>query len=585
MSDWRTIELSGRTLIEASAGTGKTWTISALYLRLLLQTEHRPQHILVATFSEAAAEELRERIRSAIESAIEQLAGPPMACPDPLQAFVDQQARGDPQARIRLQLAVQELDQAPIGTLHGICKRILSEHALDTGAPLNWQRLVDERELHEEICLDLWRELMAGSDWPALQRRQLLAEGLDDFRKHLWTLAGSHGEPRPPSPQALAECDLLGQIERAAQLRQLADEQDWFARQGAALQGELRALAELIEAPLEKFPPNPASRFKHLLGVGDPEADGLSTQIDPAQRTALGADPRFQFALRASAALAHAARSLRGAGLARLLPRYRQRYRQTLQRQEGFTYQWLIDQVHDALDLHPDIQPAEQPLADRLFRRWPLAMIDEFQDTDAKQYAILERIYRQRSATDDGIARRNAAPRGSLLLIGDPKQAIYGFRGGDLATYQRAAADASQTLSLDTNYRASRPMVQALNALYSAAGAGFAGAGFAYRAAINAPIQASRSNFMYWSLPKHRARSVSVKPGRWSQRRKPSSACSTTNSNRLAASRCMPGNSPCCYRPMNRLSPCARPCAVAACPAPVPDAAMCLPANGQNRCS
>lgn len=460
MSQWHNIPLQGRSLIEASAGTGKTWTISALYLRLLIQTEFRPRQILVATFSDAAAEELRERIRSTLDAAIEQIRRGEFFADSPLRDLLGGLDVADypPQLLLRLQLAAQELDLAPIGTLHSVCKRILSEHALDTGSPLNWDQLIDERALHEAVCLDLWRELIHGQVCSVKQRRQLLSDGLDKFKSALRALAQRDSNPKAPLPGRVEDCARLEQAEYAPALRALAAAEGVFKLANSAVRGELCKLADLLESDESAAPNNPASEFKNLL-AGDIDAEPLSKQIRPEARDRLANDANFDFALRAAAVLAHAARSLRGSALAELLPRYRQRRQIALQRSEGFTYQLLIDRVEQALG-----RPEQgRELADQLFARWPIAMVDEFQDTDAKQYAILDRLYR--SAAGE--------VRGSLMMIGDPKQAIYGFRGGDLLTYQRAASETQQRMHLDTNFRASAPYVQAINALYAAADDGF----------------------------------------------------------------------------------------------------------------
>jgi exodeoxyribonuclease V beta subunit len=110
------------------------------------------------------------------------------------------------------------------------------------------------------------------------------------------------------------------------------------------------------------------------------------------------------------------------------------------------TFSMLIDAVYQRLCG----EPADSTLADRLFEAFPVALIDEFQDTDQRQFAIFDRIYRE---------------RGTLVMIGDPKQAIYSFRGGDIAAYLRASAQANQRFSLATNHRSSRALVEAMNAL------------------------------------------------------------------------------------------------------------------------
>ncbi|MBD8524260.1 UvrD-helicase domain-containing protein [Pseudomarimonas arenosa] len=479
MSAWHTIELHGRSLIEASAGTGKTWTISALYLRLLLQTDYRPQQILVATFSEAAADELRERIRSVIEDAVEQLR--PGGRPSPGSALLtllggDESAAATEYTRLRLQLAAQELDLAPIGTLHSLCKRILSEHALDTGSPINWTQLLDERALHEDVCLDLWRGLIHGQLCQPLQRRQLIADGLRRLQQALRLLTQLDSEPMIPSDDKLAECQILSETRWAQPLRQLADIDGVFARPNSAIRGELRDLADLLQSD-DGLPKNAASGFPNL-STGRLDAEPLSKQLRANAQSLLQRDPAFQFALRAVAVLQHAALSLRGSALATLLPHYRQRRAAALQRSEGFTYQLLIDRVQQAL--RPSA--GEAGLADTLYQRWPVAMVDEFQDTDAKQYAILDRLYRNETGQS----------RGTLIMIGDPKQAIYGFRGGDLLTYYAAADSAQQQLSLTVNHRASAAYVTALNSLYQAAGDGFAMSALRYQPVSASPRRADR---------------------------------------------------------------------------------------------
>ncbi|HEU4663303.1 MAG TPA: UvrD-helicase domain-containing protein, partial [Dokdonella sp.] len=130
------------------------------------------------------------------------------------------------------------------------------------------------------------------------------------------------------------------------------------------------------------------------------------------------------------------------------------------------TFAMLIDRIHARL-ADPDLGPA---LADRLFAAFPAALIDEFQDTDTRQYAIFDRIYRDARGDE----------RGCLVMIGDPKQAIYAFRGGDIGAYLAASRQAGARHSLATNQRSARRLVDALNALYGRAG-GFGAAGIDYQ--------------------------------------------------------------------------------------------------------
>jgi exodeoxyribonuclease V beta subunit len=144
----------------------------------------------------------------------------------------------------------------------------------------------------------------------------------------------------------------------------------------------------------------------------------------------------------------------RGEVLAAAAQACREEMPQRARRRHVFTYSMLIDAVHQRLCG----EHADELLADRLFEALPVALIDEFQDTDQRQFAIFERIYRE---------------RGTLVMIGDPKQAIYSFRGGDIAAYLRASEQAGQRFSLGTNHRSSRALVEALNAWYGHTEGGF----------------------------------------------------------------------------------------------------------------
>lgn len=154
--DWRSLDLGpgGRSLIEASAGTGKTWTIAALYLRLMLEGETplTPRQVIVTTFTDAAAQEVRERLRARLRWA-ESLAA---AARDDASVDVDDDAvdarwlqsrwHGAPRQAhtdlLRLRLALAELDLAPIATLHGLCRRILAEFPFASGSAFGRVELV-----------------------------------------------------------------------------------------------------------------------------------------------------------------------------------------------------------------------------------------------------------------------------------------------------------------------------------------------------------------------------------------------------------------------------------------------------------
>ncbi|MEO8748539.1 MAG: UvrD-helicase domain-containing protein, partial [Rhodanobacter sp.] len=411
-ADWRVLNLApgGRTLIEASAGTGKTWTIAVLYLRLLLERELSPRQIVVTTFTDAAAQELRERLRSKLEWGL--LQADPQASPavthttdeDWLHArWVDADARRhDDIARLRL--AIAEMDVAPINTLHGLCRRVLADHPFACRVTFALGDMVAGKTLLEEVAEDLWRRLQQGDSEDALVRLQRsIVPGLSlrDLKSGLALCL---------SPGVGVEPNFHGDLgERlplawAARLRLLVARDDLFHKK-SVLRRVWSELAEFIDGQVA-LPDKDAivalqdaAELKGILksGLHDPEVlatAGFSTRAAPVLQ-----DLREQ-------ALRSFWRQLSA------LARHEMHSR--LQARHQLTFDELLGTVATAL-ARESVAGGERPLADALFAAWPVVLVDEFQDTDGQQYGILDAIYRERAG----------AKRGRLVMIGDPKQAIY----------------------------------------------------------------------------------------------------------------------------------------------------------------
>jgi exodeoxyribonuclease V beta subunit len=154
--DWRTAPLSGRVLIEASAGTGKTWNIGLLFLRLILERQIPVEKILVVTFTDAAAQELRERLRARLADAEYCLRGGAVSADAELAAWLEEKYIGADVtlALRRIQLARVDIDRAPIATIHAVCQRILRDYPLEAGSAFGAGALFDEIELLRECIED-----------------------------------------------------------------------------------------------------------------------------------------------------------------------------------------------------------------------------------------------------------------------------------------------------------------------------------------------------------------------------------------------------------------------------------------------
>ncbi|HEY2344858.1 MAG TPA: UvrD-helicase domain-containing protein [Xanthomonadaceae bacterium] len=454
--DWRTLPLAGdgRSLIEASAGTGKTWTIAALYQRLLLEDRLLPPQIVVTTFTNAAAQELRDRLRArlvtaaSLAEALSAGAPAPVADRDDDDGWLVERWEADPALlageRIHLRLALAELDLAPITTLHGLCGLLLSEHALDTGAGFAPGAMTSGKTLDEELRDDLWRRL-------AQSRPQELDAG-----DSAWAEAG-----RKAFNEALKKVCVPGAgvrlVDLAALLALMTRDnaesiRDWARNvrcqpRKTKLRNRLLELADYLEAADLSAP------LPTIKGEKGGLAALLVDQL-PSEALEIASDHAAIHLVRE--ALARMPHSAQAADKSEALARYRESFLRErdlrLRERDQLSYDALISRSRAALE-----GPNGDRLAGRLREKWKVALVDEFQDTDIQQYTILDRIWRD----------AEHAPRGRLVMIGDPKQAIYAFRGGDIDAYLAAREDAHEVMRLAINRRSSANYIAACNELFA----------------------------------------------------------------------------------------------------------------------
>lgn len=469
--DWKKLPLAGdgRSLVEASAGTGKTWTIAVLYLRLLLEEKLSPRRIIVSTFTNAAAAELAERLRGKLLWALaeaERFAAGDEADDDeaPDRAWLLARWRADADCRaqdaMRLQAALAEFDAAPVSTLHSLCSRILADHPFAAGALFRTRQMIDADELESAIAADLWRLVSQGSDDDALVQ---LARAAGIERKHIDKYVKDLLEPGVVVEGGSPD-DVLAAIED-----QVGDPAAWGGKLVEALEkpgalaakGKLRraweALSEALLRDDDSVAEAIAGCHDTLLGAGSMTGVNKAGQDDPLVLKLVADSAAIADAVPLVALDLASSRPLR-AFLAAAQSWCRDAMHARLDAANQSTFDQLLYSVHDALAP----KGGARALADALFDEWPVALVDEFQDTDPVQFGILDAIYRD--------AERK--PRGRLVMIGDPKQAIYRFRGGDVQAYERAKAKVpgADRLTLDTNHRSSRAYVEAVNQFYEATG-------------------------------------------------------------------------------------------------------------------
>jgi exodeoxyribonuclease V beta subunit len=451
--DWRRLPLDeGRALIEASAGTGKTWTIGAIFLRLLLERGLRVEQILVVTFTDAAAQELRERLRRRLADAEQWLEHRTLATDDPVagwlrESFVDEAAVK--QALRRIRIARMDFDRAPIATIHALCQRIQNDFPLEAGAGFAAANRLDENALLRECVDDFWRLRYLGNDVvDANEADAVFDKGPDGLLRDLGELLRHDARVLPADGlDALAQVrQNLARPEAIAQMREIAATKSMYAVRKTALRDRLVELTDMLDDGVDVHEWILSDKCKVLT------VDGIREQFVPDVE--IEKYPVLLELQRLRKLSKQRNSLLRGKVLADAYAYCREQMPLRATQRQGQTFSMLIEAVHAR------VNGEHAHLADSLHKAFPVALIDEFQDTDTRQFEIFDRIYRAADRT----------PRGLLILIGDPKQAIYGFRGGDIAAYQRARGAITRRFDLIENFRSSKPLIDSCNAEYGAAG-------------------------------------------------------------------------------------------------------------------
>ncbi|MCB1930986.1 MAG: exodeoxyribonuclease V subunit beta [Candidatus Accumulibacter sp.] len=490
--------LHGSHLIEASAGTGKTFTIAALYVRLVLGhggadaygRALTPGEILVVTFTDAATQELRDRIRSRLAVAADSFRVDPgsigSASPgqDPWHALrAEYPPEQWPVCARKLQLAAEAMDEAAVSTIHSWCNRMLREHAFDSDSLFTQELETDQRELLSEVVRDYWRSFMVALDADAVAEVRQWWSGPAALQVSIGGLL-EHAGLLPAALRAPAEALREALADRQQRLAEIKAPWSAWVDELQTLLDTARDEKQLNGSKLKKN--NYDAWLQSLAGWRDDRGSVNPGLTEAATRRLTpdgmaeawnGAAPQHP-ALDAIAALAGQLAALPDARQELLCHAARwvaARFAAEQARRAQIGFNDLLTRLDAAL------QGANGGrLADIIRRQFPAALIDEFQDTDPVQYRIFDAVYR--------VAEN--APDTALILIGDPKQAIYAFRGADIHTYLAARRACGGRLhTLRTNFRSTAAMVAATNHCFAVAEARTNGEGaFLFRSDTDNPV-------------------------------------------------------------------------------------------------
>ncbi len=460
ITDCREIDTTRHGLIEASAGTGKTYTIENMVVRFLKEREDIfLENILLVTFTEKATCELKLRIREKLEKELPRLSGEPA---------------------VKIRNALDSFDKASIFTIHGFCRSVLKDYAFENQALFQWE-LADDRALKETLVKEQIRRI-----WPKAYKDHLrdileISGFINKKVRFISQIVNLESAFRPeigdkilPDTGHLADLEITGKLEKMRQLvfdlKAMATESAVFcegfqqlhinARTRKAVLDHLidplkRGLLQIHENNFTYIPILPILdyyndkgsdyfEFKYLKKGANPE---VCPQWEPLKHmlchlTDLYSEIKYVLVVQSVYRLCEDLR--------------REKLRKGL-----ISYDDMLFQVKTAL-----YSPQGRSLVESLRKKYRVAFVDEFQDTDPVQWKIFRKLFLEPGG------EKNSADL--LYLIGDPKQAIYAFRGADVFAYLEAknemmhlaASGKAACYCLATNWRSEPDLITVFNHLF-----------------------------------------------------------------------------------------------------------------------
>lgn len=466
--------LSDVHLVEANAGTGKTWNIEALVIRLLIEKKLEPGQVLVVTFTDAAAQELRERILERINQVYKALSESDYSGSDTFLIACREKYGSKQSVLDHLENCKSRFDEASIYTIHSFCKQVLTDFRFEAGLETDMQILPDSRIIQQEVIKDEWRSLNHRFSNDSESRLADILTGkvsLAQLESSFYVYSAKTGVKLDSDAESLlghanenikSRWDKLDPSKWVQDYIQILDDavqtwdshrdeirQQWLnteiSRYDYAKDGDKweSALTQFLDKPLS------GSVDKHV-----EKYTSTFVQEKPLKKSSNAPRPDHPF-FELVDFLYYGKTVLENQILRESCERMKHSYMQKRQQQQVLIFDDLLAFTERALDPEKNGGNAAQ-LTNALREKYPVALIDEFQDTDQIQYSIFRRIYVEKRSKDN-----------LLYMIGDPKQSIYLFRGADLKTYFKARKDAESTFTLSKNFRSTQALIEGVNAVFS----------------------------------------------------------------------------------------------------------------------
>jgi len=448
--------LPGINLIEANAGTGKTYTIAMLFVRFIVEHGFLIDQLLVVTFTHAAAAELKERIRLRLTEIYHSVASDKTRLDETTLSWLQGLALEEAVVLQRLKIALLGLDQSAVFTIHGFCYKTLQEFAVESKQLFELDLIGDSRFIRQQLTDDFWRQTiypLAPQDAAMLTTYYANPVTLLASIKGVGQQVTVYPETQPIAfylEQAkVVKGEFTDQFVTFTDRLSEAVSEPLFKRSfQAAFSTHYNAISHWLNEGGLSFPVD-ALNFMSYPGV----FEGLNGQKFRATKTHTGLERKTEYlaatginfdVVEKLLAISHSASiALRGL----LIDYIRDKEDGVLEGAQSASFDCLISRLADLM-----VNEDGAILKKALQSRYQVALIDEFQDTDQQQWTIFSQLCAQKTQF--------------LYLIGDPKQAIYKFRGADVFSYFSAATLAHHRYTLTDNWRSSPQMVGAVNTLF-----------------------------------------------------------------------------------------------------------------------
>jgi exodeoxyribonuclease V beta subunit len=449
---------TGINLIEASAGTGKTYAIAMLVLRFVVEKNFNIEQLLVVTFTKAATDELKDRIRARLAEARQLSYGCSDGVDDKIVKWFDELPLEIGLIKKRLEKALLNIDLAGIFTIHGFCQRILMEYALESGQLFGFELTAESHRIKQRCTDDYWRKQL----YPRTALQVALLTSHYPTPEALLKSISGISLTANIVPEVKNLEDLLVQIEQLMNQAQLQFDSIYQTLKSSFDDEKFK------KSYLDVFDEQ-AEKLNHWLkghSLSLPKTDALNLLTEQGINKALNgvkfrktkaqSSEERKAAYIKTLAINNTCFNELIAKIKKLTLHFRLGLVKALQLSVGAYLQQLNLLTFDDLITHLStalIDDKSQLLTKALQQRFKVALIDEFQDTDNLQWTIFSSLFSTTSHY--------------LYLIGDPKQAIYKFRGADIFSYFAAKDKAQHPFTLGHNWRSHPHLVTAVNILFS----------------------------------------------------------------------------------------------------------------------